>query len=503
MPDLSQSQGHVNPFMATFNGTSVAAFHKFDNKTLDEAVAEEKRLNHLLSQAAEQVTSADGVMNFDGLTLWSGNTQEKTGKLIEFHSQLAGVKQAIQAKRHAEHQEKMAELREKHGIIDANHGGVHQGPVEAVIRQPMSVSASIAEACEKQHGKPLRDKLADLRGGGVVSIDREYDPAMSARDFRAATFQTTSWDPFVTRQPGWVPDITTPLQVSDIITIIMTEKDSVSWMEETTNTPAAVETAEGAAAPEATYALTERTKPVRRIAHFLPITEEALADEPRVRGYLDYVMPIGVRQRLDEQIIKGDGAGQNLEGLLFEAAQAAPGPDLFDIPGAAGGITKPWNVLLSAQYRVRQHGMGILGIQIPSHAVLHPSIYLECLQAESSAGGYYVGGPASPMLNNAWGMMVVQTSHLSNAFSADAYANWKFGGIVGDFSPQFIQLFMRHEFRTEIGYVSNDFREFKVSMRSSVRACLALMRHKAFCAMINRTSAHGAPTPSARPNAPV
>ena len=503
-PDLSQSQGHVNPFMATFNPASVAAFHKWNNKTLDESVAEEKKLNHLLSQAAEQVTTVDGVMNFDGLTLWSGDTQEKTGKLIEFHSQLCGVRESIQGKRRADFEKQQAAAREKRGLIDANHGGGPQGgPMEVQMQRRQPISAAIAEACEKQHKKSFGDALEGLTAGGVLTIDRKFDPSMTAQEFRAATFDTDAWDPFVTRQPGYVPSITQPLSVSDIITMIMTNRDAVEWMEETSNVPAAAETLENVAVSEAEYGLTMRTQPVRRIGHFLPVTEEAMADEPRVRGYLDYVMPLGVKQRLDQQIIQGNETGANLGGILKNAAQAAPGTDLFDIPGAAVGITKPWNVLLDAQYRVRQHGMGILGMQIPSHALLHPSIYLECLRSESSSGGYYVGGPQTAMLNNAWGMQVVQTSHLSNAPSDNGYGSWEFGGIIGDFSPMFIQLFMRHEFRTEIGYVNTDFTQFRVSMRSSVRAALALMRQKAFCAMINRTAAHASPNPAHVTTQPV
>jgi HK97 family phage major capsid protein len=86
-------------------------------------------------------------------------------------------------------------------------------------------------------------------------------------------------------------------------------------MEETTFTNSAAETAEGGTYPESALALTERSTPVQKITTFIPVTDEQLEDVPQIQGYLNNRLPFMVRQRLDLQILTGNGTTPNLRGL--------------------------------------------------------------------------------------------------------------------------------------------------------------------------------------------
>ncbi len=508
-PDLSQSGGVVNPMMAHFPEETIAAETDFGEKSVEQCVAEDKKLIGVLKKATEQATTDEGTLDFDGLDMWAGDTQEKTYKFIKIHSRLCGVRNVINAKKRAAQEE---ELKKKQ-IIEQNTKMppfmVDENGALAVRLQAGPTNAEAYDAiCQEQLGMPLAQALEENRGR-TLTLTREHPLSTPAHKFRADTFETDHWDPFITREPGWVPKRTTPLQVYDIVPMFMTGRDAVQWMEEVTYGPAAAETAEGTNVPEANYVLQERSQDVKRIAHHLPVTEESLTDEPQVRGYLDYVMPLGVRQRLDLQIINGTGQSSQLDGVLAYGARAAR-TVITDALGAGGrtqvkrygyarvnnNITKPWNVLLQANYLIRDHGMGILGMQMPTHAVLHPNIYLQCLLSESSSGGYYVGGPASPLLGMAWGMDVVQTTHLTDGDSADAAdrSMHAIGGIIGDFSPMFIRLYMRHDVRTEFGYQGADFIQYKMTIRSSVRCALAVCRAEAFAVLVNPIAAGTAVT---------
>src|SRR3990172_3730712 len=91
---------------------------------------------------------------------------------------------------------------------------------------------------------------------------------------------------------------------------------AVVYMEETTFTNAGAERAESAAYAESTLILTQRTNTVRSVGTSLPVSDEQLADVVGVRAYLDSRLGFMVRQRLDSQILVGDGIAPNLLGTL-------------------------------------------------------------------------------------------------------------------------------------------------------------------------------------------
>ena len=497
---LQQSHGYVSPFMVTSPTVYAVAFHDFEDKTLAECKGEQDKLKGVMRKVIEQGVGDDGMLDLEKVDVFAGNATEKGEKLMELHSRMGGINSALRPKLEKERAAEAVRL----GIIDANIGGGRGDGTGRVIR--VKPSDRILAALEEDG---LSYKTVANKGGTqVISVD--WDTAtMDGQEFLAAVFETDHWQPDIQREPGWVPfrgPGNKPLQVTDIIPVMMTEKDAVTWMEETTHTNSAAVTAEGAAAPESDFALTERKESIQRISHFLPVTEESLDDEPQLRGYLDYVMPTGVRQKLDQAIISGTGAVTEISGILaYNVAGLSPRSSgliqllkytsaASSVTGLVGSIVKPWNVLLKAAYEIEDHGMGILGMQSPSHAILHPRLYLQCLLSESSSGGYYVGGPQSMMLDLAWGMRVVKTTHLSNSVSADTTAHHNHGGIIGDFSPLFITLYMRHEVRTEIGYISDDFQKYKRSIRSSVRGALAMRRAAAFVGLINPKANGEVPT---------
>src|SRR5205823_5127981 len=134
----------------------------------------------------------------------------------------------------------------------------------------------------------------------------------------------------------------------------------VLFMEETTATNAAVETSEGSAYPADTFAFTERTSPVRKIAAYLPITDEQLDDVPQVQEYINNRLVFFLRQRLDLQVMSGNGTPPNLTGLVnvagiqTQAKGADPGPDAI-----YKGIVK----------------VQVTGRAAPSAVLIHPTDY--------------------------------------------------------------------------------------------------------------------------------
>ena len=174
-----------------------------------------------------------------------------------------------------------------------------------------------------------------------------------------ALFQTSAgWGPESTRIGVVVPDVTRPLQVTDIVPSGNTGMAAVVYMEETTRTHAAAERAEGAAYAESTFVLTERSVTVRKVTDSVPVTDEQLEDVAMVSSYLDSRLTFGVQQRLDGQIVSGSGTAPNLQGL-----RTATG---INTVAKAATVTAP-DILFTMMQTIRTTGRAQ-----PTHVLLHP-----------------------------------------------------------------------------------------------------------------------------------
>ncbi|TMC31735.1 MAG: phage major capsid protein, partial [Chloroflexi bacterium] len=118
------------------------------------------------------------------------------------------------------------------------------------------------------------------------------------------TTMTTAagWAPQAIRSGLVVPIATRPVQVLDLLPQSNTQQANVVFMEETTFTNNAAEAAEGAAYAENVEALTERTALVQKIAVFLPVTDEQLADVDQAKAFVNNRLTFSIRQRLDNQV---------------------------------------------------------------------------------------------------------------------------------------------------------------------------------------------------------
>lgn len=108
------------------------------------------------------------------------------------------------------------------------------------------------------------------------------------------------------------------------------------WDEATTVRAAAM-VAEGAAFPESTAKFQEYTLKLRKIGDTLPVTEEFFEDEQRAAAELDMFLDTNVSTKIDDQIINGDGTGENLKGLLASVpaytpvASGIPSANIYDL----------------------------------------------------------------------------------------------------------------------------------------------------------------------------
>jgi HK97 family phage major capsid protein len=308
----------------------------------------------------------------------------------------------------------------------------------------------------KSLGNLIRDAWPEPgeRRGSMI-IDREFknwDLSMLNYEQKALMERTAGWAPESTRVPRVVNLALSDLAITDLMPVANTSAPLIKYMEETTHTNTAAETAEGQPSVEATLALTERSITVQKIAVHLNVTEEQLADVDQVAGYVDARLRNMVLRRLETQIISGDGIAPNIMGFLSAgvASQAKGADDTID-------------AIYKAMDKVRSPGEAI-----PNAVIIHPTNFQPIRLAKTSLG-YIWGHPSEVGPTRIFGVPVVVTSNIALGTA-----------LTGDF-VNYAQLWMRQGVEVQVGYIASNFIAGIQTVRVTLRAALAVYRLTAFC----------------------
>lgn len=277
-------------------------------------------------------------------------------------------------------------------------------------------------------------------------------------DVEVKTLMTTSagWAPETTRSGLVVDKAERPVQVTDIFPQGTISQAANVYMEETVFTNAAGEVDEGGTYQEATLQLAERSDVVRKIAVWLPVTDEQLEDESAVLGYINRRLPFMLRQKLDSQLLNGTGAGTptQLNGVLSRSGiqTQAKGTD-----AAPDAIYKALNLV------------EVNGRATPDFVVIHSTDWQNIRLLRTTDGVYIWGNPADAGPQRIWGLPVVKTQVLSAGTA-----------LVGDFG-NFSELLFKRGIDVQVSNAHDDFFvNGKQAIRADVRCVLSVYRPAAF-----------------------
>jgi HK97 family phage major capsid protein len=189
-----------------------------------------------------------------------------------------------------------------------------------------------------------------------------------------------------------------PLAGLDFLNVIAsatTDSDVVEWLEETTYTNSAAETAEGSDSPESALAFTVRTSNVKEIPHFIPVTRRALADAAFVESWVNNRLIDGVRRRLQTQVLSGNGTGENLTGIYNTA-----GIGSIDRSVTSTDMVESLHKCITT---IRTNAF-----MEPDFIGIHPNDWeaIRLLKA-STAGTYQYGSPAEAGAQSVWGVPAI------------------------------------------------------------------------------------------------
>jgi len=340
------------------------------------------------------------------------------------------------------------EVRDEAGLVKASDDDDER---EKLLKTPLTRPLQDAAKAIKSFGEMVMESKAVTEKSGPVG------PSVTFEDYETKTlFQTSAgWLPESTRGPRVVLDAQRPVEILDMIPTTTTTQVAIKFMEETTFTNAAAGVAEAGAFPEAALVLTPQSSPVEKLAVFLPVTDEQLEDVPQASGYINNRLPFMLNQKLDSDVVLGDGISPNLEGFLnvtgiqTYALAAEPVPDAIH-----KGIT-----LVNVTGRANADGI-----------LMHANDWQEVRLLRTADGIYIFGSPSEVIAPRLWGLPVAVNSVITENTA-----------LVADFGNH-----------TELSYkrgidvqISNSHADYfvngKQAIRADLRVALVVYRPAALC----------------------
>jgi len=176
------------------------------------------------------------------------------------------------------------------------------------------------------------ESYKDRQKTGLAQIEVTKSDLASMKETKvtSAGIVVPNYDPTI--QPG----IRQELRIRDLLTSIPVSGQSYSYFRELLHTRGAAPVAEGALKPTSNVTFETVTDRIKKIAVWMPVTDEALDDVPQLFGYIQELLRYDLKLEEEAQILKGDGTGENLNGLMtqattYDAALTKAGDTAIDI----------------------------------------------------------------------------------------------------------------------------------------------------------------------------
>lgn len=378
-------------------------------------------------------------------------------------------------------QKQAADLQEMAGIRTGNGDRIKAAktPVQQI---PFSGGQPQSQKAFKSIGEELFDNpiftdwLKSVAGDGRVpsSASQIQSPripldSMFANSMKTLVTGASGWSaPSSTSGGALVPidrkpivdfSFNRPLTVRDLVTIGQTNSDVVEFARETSQTNNAAPTAEATATgdgtgskPESAMAFEAVTSSVRTIPHWIPVTNQALADAAQLRTYIDNFLRYGIEEEVEDQMITGSGSGQNFAGVL----------------NASGTTAQAWSSDLLTTLREARTKVRVTGRAQATAYVMHPNDWETIDLLQDNEARYYYGGPARLGETRLWGLPVVESEAMTEGYAV--CADWRLA-ILWERMQTVISMSNSH---------SDFFVRNLVAVLAEYRAAFALIRPKAF-----------------------
>jgi HK97 family phage major capsid protein len=208
--------------------------------------------------------------------------------------------------------------------------------------------------------------------------------------------------------------------------------------------------AEGVAKAQSDFDLVEASSQVKKVATWIKVSKEMVDDIPFMRGEINNELLELVQLKLDEQILLGDGTGDNLTGLdTFTTAFTPAAQFVNTIPQANNS-----DVLRVAMAQIENANF------TPNYILLNPDDAAAMELTKTTVGEYTypMFVPQADGITRVKGVPVIVNPGVP---TGDYY--------IGDFTKA--NLRMREDLNIQVGYINDDFTRNMMTVLCEARAC--------------------------------
>jgi HK97 family phage major capsid protein len=314
-------------------------------------------------------------------------------------------------------------------------GGQHQGrPMGHKSLGEMFVESRAYQ--ERVRGKDVLIDLPDVDVKTLMSTDAGWAPE---------TRRTGILAEYAVRRP----------MVADLIPQAQTDQAAVVYMEETTFINNAAPTAEAGPYPESALKYTERSEAIRKIASFLPVTDEQLEDVPGIQAIINNRLTLMLALAEENQLLNGNGTAPNLTGFLNKSG----------VQSQAKGTDTTLDAVYKAMNLVRVNAFAE-----PTAVIMHPGDFEEIRLTKTTDGIYIWGSPSEAGPARIWGVPLVLTTAISAGTA-----------LLGDFQL-YAGIWRKRGATIKVSDSHSDFFvNGKQAIRIDERMTLTIYRPAAFC----------------------
>lgn len=405
-----------------------------------------ERLNAKRQELFQIRREAGPDFDMAAITSIEGNSEEKVAEIRRRETEInelgAEFDRLDVARRALESNEK--------AYTDANKVG--QSPNFGGGGSPASQHADVAKSVRNLFTQSKSYQAFRAGNSPTFSVEMPFT------DMKALITLTTV-TPQNLRRDGFIDLALEERTVSDLMLQGDVDRGVVEYYEETAFTNNATMTAEGTTKTESDFTMTLRSDTVRKVAHWLQATKESLADVPFLESQMRGRLAFGVRRKEEQQILTGDGTGQNILGIINRSGIQTQ---------AVGGALSTMDAVYTAMQKVR--GSAGSGFAEPTAMVVHPANWTNIKLTKTADGIYLYGSPADEGVDRLWGLTVRQTTGMTQGTA-----------VLGAFRP-YAEILRRENVNVMLSTEHSTFMiDNKVLLVAESRLGLAVYRPSAFC----------------------